>query len=92
MQLPGSFWKIKTLRHVFGTYLILPKRVGVLKHLQTLETVKPDDQSGWDRTTFADMARLESLYTCRLSAGNLHALSAAVSKLEYLVLLTAVES
>ncbi|CAD6258305.1 unnamed protein product [Miscanthus lutarioriparius] len=42
-ELPVPFWEIGTLRHVFGHRLTLPKQVGDLKNLQTLDTVKPDD-------------------------------------------------
>jgi len=41
-SLPDGFWRIPTLRHVLGDRLILPKRVGDLRNLQTLNSIKPD--------------------------------------------------
>jgi hypothetical protein len=45
-ELPESFWHILTLRHVFGDGIILPRRVGKLKHIRTLESVSvaPDEK------------------------------------------------
>ncbi|KAF8673282.1 hypothetical protein HU200_048838 [Digitaria exilis] len=88
-KLPPSFWKIKTLRHVFGNYLILPKRVGNLKYLQTLESIKPDEKDGWDENTFKEMVNLQSLYLSDSSGndGNLETVSSVISNpelLEYL--------
>ena len=86
-KLPESFWKIKTLRHVFGHDLVLPKKVGDLRHLQTLDTIKPDE-FGWDSNTLAKMIYLHSLFIWKLSEGHLKALSRALRKLKYLVTLT----
>uniref|UniRef100_A0ACD5YH95 Uncharacterized protein n=2 Tax=Avena sativa TaxID=4498 RepID=A0ACD5YH95_AVESA len=86
-RLPSEFWKIQTLRHIFGS-IILPRRVGNLEHLQTLQAVKPDGDGGsWDATTFASMKRLQSLYIWGLTAENVDAL-VPVYSLKYLVLLS----
>ena len=87
-ELPMPFWEIGTLRHVFGHRLILPKRVGDLKNLQTLDTVKPDDKYGWDRNTLSKMIQLRSLFIWELSKGHEKGLVAALKKLKYLVTLT----
>ncbi|KAF8673299.1 hypothetical protein HU200_048855 [Digitaria exilis] len=88
-KLPQSFWEIKTLRHVFGSYLILPRRVGNLKYLQTLETIQPDDNDRWDEKTFTEMVNLRYLYLSDSSGAkeNLHAVCRVISNpvlLEYL--------
>jgi Leucine-rich repeat (LRR) protein len=86
-KLPSEFWKIQTLRHVFGS-IILPRRVGNLEQLQTLQGVKPSDDGGsWDATTFARMKRLQSLYIWGLTNENVHAL-VPVYALKYLLLLS----
>ncbi|XP_047076403.1 putative disease resistance RPP13-like protein 3 [Lolium rigidum] len=86
-RLPSEFWKIRTLRHVFGS-IVLPRRVGNLEQLQTLQAVKPDDDGGsWDATTFTSMKRLQFLYISGLTARNAHAL-VPVYALKYLVLLS----
>lgn len=41
-KLPKSLWKIKTLRHVLGDELALPRSTGDLKLMHTLETVTID--------------------------------------------------
>jgi hypothetical protein len=79
-ELPVPFWEIRTLRHVFGHRLILPKRVGDLKNLQTLDTVKPDDKYGWDRNTLSKMIQLRSLFIWELSKGHEKGLVAALKK------------
>jgi Leucine-rich repeat (LRR) protein len=38
-ELPSAFWKIKTLRHVFGFVLKMPKKIGTLKQLHTLDSI-----------------------------------------------------
>ncbi|KAL6595504.1 hypothetical protein ACP70R_047844 [Stipagrostis hirtigluma subsp. patula] len=86
-KLPETFWKIKTLRHVFGHDLVLPKRVGDLNNLQTLDTIKPDEY-GWDRNTLAKMINLRSLFIWELSKGHVKVLAAALKKLKHLVTLT----
>uniref|UniRef100_A0ACD6A0R0 Uncharacterized protein n=1 Tax=Avena sativa TaxID=4498 RepID=A0ACD6A0R0_AVESA len=85
-KLPDEFWKIKRLRHVFG-FLVLPMRVGRLGQLQTLESIEPDKDHGWDRKTLRKMAHLQSLYIWQLPKGNANALT-AVCKLKYLMLLS----
>jgi hypothetical protein len=59
-KLPNVFWKMSTLRHVLGDFLVLPKKVGNLEHLQTLDGILPDE-NGWDKCTFASMIRLQTL-------------------------------
>ncbi|CAL4991670.1 unnamed protein product [Urochloa decumbens] len=87
-KLPNSFWKIKTLRHVFGSSLIFPKKVGNLKNLQTLETIRPDKKNGWDAKTFEKMVHLQSLYVSDSSeTKNVKALCVVIENpklLEYL--------
>ncbi|KAK3139631.1 hypothetical protein QOZ80_5AG0386570 [Eleusine coracana subsp. coracana] len=86
-RLPESFWKIMSLRHVFGHDLVLPKQIGDLKNLQTLDTIKPDNY-GWDRITLAKLTNLRSLFIWELSKGHVNALSTALRKLKHLVTLT----
>lgn len=88
LRLPREFWRIRMLRHVFGS-IVLPRRVGNLEQLQTLQAVNPDDGGGsWDITTFASMKRLQSLYI-DLSGKNVQALAAIYAlKLKYLVFLS----
>lgn len=88
-ELPTPFWKIKTLRHVFGSALMLPKRVGSLRYLQTLGIIQPDEKDGWDEKTFKEMVNLDSLYLSDSSgdAANVHAVCDVIRKpdlLEYL--------
>ncbi|KAJ1277147.1 hypothetical protein BS78_05G272300 [Paspalum vaginatum] len=92
-ELPEGFWNITTLRHVFGYCLSLPKRVGDLKHLQTLESIDPDENNGWDIKTFEKMVHLQSLHVCDTSHNGINpeAISAVIEKanfLEYLDTLT----
>jgi hypothetical protein len=92
-KLPGAFWKIRTLRHVFGSGITLTKRVGDLKHLQTLETILADEKDGWDSRTFTRMVHLQSLRLGDFSNNteNAKSLSEAIKKsdfLEYLETLT----
>lgn len=87
-RLPRGFWRIPTLRHVFGS-IILPRRVGNLEHLQTLQGVNPDDGGGsWDRTTFAGMKRLQTLYIWELPDENPQDALAAIYAVKSLVLLS----
>lgn len=44
-KLPESFWKIKSLRHVTGHQLRMPRRVGELKQLLTLSSARMDFQN-----------------------------------------------
>lgn len=90
-ELPREFWRIPTLRHVFG-FIVLPRRVGDLEQLQTLEAVKPDDAdaaggSCWDAKTFSKMKRLHSLYIWDISKENVKSLE-AIYELKNLVLLS----
>lgn len=71
--LPNEFWKIRTLRHVFG-YIVLPKRVGHLEQLRNLTTVNPDNNVGWNRKTFESMERLDTLHVDGISAHNVEAI------------------
>lgn len=84
--LPEEFWKIQKLRHVFG-FLVLPRRVGRLTQLQTLESIEPDQVHGWDKKTLEKMLHLQSLYIWKLPKTNANALT-AVCKLKYLMLLS----
>ncbi|XP_051196033.1 putative disease resistance RPP13-like protein 2 [Lolium perenne] len=86
-ELPESFWQILTLRHVFGDGIILPRRVGRLKYIQTLESVTPDEKIGWDENTLAEMLYLSCLFIWKLSALNKDNLLAALNKLIHLKLL-----
>lgn len=86
-MLPESFWNISTLRHVFGEAIVLPKRVGRLKNIQTLESVTPDEESGWDEDTLAQMTYLNCMFIWKLVSGSAEYLSAALKKLMYLKLL-----
>uniref|UniRef100_A0A453NJK1 Uncharacterized protein n=3 Tax=Aegilops tauschii TaxID=37682 RepID=A0A453NJK1_AEGTS len=87
-RLPREFRRIPTLRHVFGS-IILPRRVGNLEQLQTLQEVKPDEDGGvWDTTTFACMKHLQSLYIWNLPDKNAQAVLAAIYEVKYLVLLS----
>jgi Leucine-rich repeat (LRR) protein len=85
-RLPEELWKIEKLRHVFG-FLVLPRRVGHLGQLQTLESIQPDGDHGWDIKTLQKMPHLQSLYIWELPKKNLDALT-AVCKLKYLRLLS----
>lgn len=86
-RLPREFWRIQTLRHVFGS-IILPRRVGNLEQLQTLQEVKPDDDSDvWDTKTFTCMKRLQSLYISNLPEKNAQVALAAIYEVKYLMLL-----
>jgi hypothetical protein len=100
-SLPDGFWRIQTLRHVLGDRLILPKRVGDLRNLQTLNSIKPDYDGAhaWDDKTFTYMIRLlylhirhsESQGSQNIFSNHNHknkaALVKAVSMLKYLVVL-----
>ncbi|KAJ1277128.1 hypothetical protein BS78_05G270700 [Paspalum vaginatum] len=92
-ELPEAFWRITTMRHVFGDGLFLPKEVGDLKHLQTLESIDPGENNGWDSKTFEKMVHLRSLHVWDSSANgvNAEAISTVIEKanfLEYLDTLT----
>ncbi|CAO2151602.1 unnamed protein product [Urochloa humidicola] len=85
-KLPEAFWNITTLRHVFGSGLFLPKKVGNLKHLQTLESIDPDEKHGWDSNTFDKMVHLQSLHVSdyKYNGENAKALSAVIEKANFL--------
>ncbi|XP_040255777.1 putative disease resistance RPP13-like protein 2 [Aegilops tauschii subsp. strangulata] len=83
-ELPLSFWTIKTLRHVFGGFLKFPKRIGRLKHLQTLDSVQLDTLDQDLVGTLGEMIHLEYLRVGNSSGGNVVALSKALDKLENL--------
>ncbi|WVZ49214.1 hypothetical protein U9M48_000591 [Paspalum notatum var. saurae] len=88
-KLPDVFWRITTLRHVFGGGLFLPKEVGDLKHLQTLESIYSDENNCWNSKTFEKMVHLQSLHVWDDSDNsiNAEAISTVIEKenlLEYL--------
>ncbi|KAM3310099.1 hypothetical protein ACQJBY_031036 [Aegilops geniculata] len=80
--LPIGFWKIRTLRHVFGS-ILLPRRVGNLEQLRNLTTVNHGNNSASDEKTFCRMVRLNTLHVDGISASNVE----AIYKLKYLVIL-----
>ncbi|KAF7103701.1 hypothetical protein CFC21_104664 [Triticum aestivum] len=80
--LPMGFWKIRTLRHVFGS-ILLPRRVGNLEQLRNLTTVNHGNNGAWDEKTFSRMVRLNMLHVDGISASNVE----AIYKLKYLVIL-----
>jgi Leucine-rich repeat (LRR) protein len=85
-ELPRSFWMIKTLRHVLGFVLKLPKQIGNLKQLHTLDSIDLEQVS--EETdlveTLGEMIHLEFLSIWHISHDNVKALSAAMEKLESL--------
>jgi len=85
-KLPEAFWSITTLRHVFGDGLFLPKQVGDLKHLQTLESIDPDMDNGWDSNTFEKRVHLQSLHVwdSKDNGVNAEALSTVIDKANFL--------
>ncbi|KAL5196517.1 hypothetical protein ABZP36_000029 [Zizania latifolia] len=83
-KLPKAFWMIETLRHVFGFYLKLPKQIGNLKHLLTLDSICLKDYKYALEMTLGDMIHLEWLVVWDISEDNVKALSTALSKLENL--------
>ncbi|CAL4964764.1 unnamed protein product [Urochloa decumbens] len=83
--LPQEFWKIQTLRHVFGSLNMPTKRVGKLEQLQTLMTVKPADV--WDENYLDNMKLLRALYLRELTDQTMLSLR-SVSRLKYLLILS----
>uniref|UniRef100_A0A0E0KEC8 AAA+ ATPase domain-containing protein n=1 Tax=Oryza punctata TaxID=4537 RepID=A0A0E0KEC8_ORYPU len=84
-KLPMNFWlMIKTLRHVFGFTLKLPKQIGNMKHMQTLDSIELDDCEKDLTGTIGKMVHLENLFVWNIAADNMEALSIALSKLENL--------
>ena len=85
-KLLEAFWSITTLRHVFGEGLFLPKQVGDLKHLQTLESIDPDQENGWDSNTFEKMVHLQSLHVwdSKDNGVNAEALYTVIDKANFL--------
>uniref|UniRef100_A0A0D3GRB8 AAA+ ATPase domain-containing protein n=1 Tax=Oryza barthii TaxID=65489 RepID=A0A0D3GRB8_9ORYZ len=83
-KLPKAFWMIKTLRHVFGFILKLPKQTVNLKQLHTLDSIELEDfEQGLDNT-LGEMIHLEGLVIWNISNGNVEALLSALRKLESL--------
>ncbi|EEC82102.1 hypothetical protein OsI_26117 [Oryza sativa Indica Group] len=83
-KLPKAFWMIKTLRHVFGFILKLPKQTVNLKQLHTLDSIELEDfEQGLDNT-LGEMIHLEGLVIWKISNGNVEALLSALRKLESL--------
>ncbi|KAF7005457.1 hypothetical protein CFC21_020580 [Triticum aestivum] len=80
--LPTGFWKIQTLRHVFGS-IVLPRRVGHLEQLRNLTTVNQGNNGVWDKKTFHRMVRLNTLHIDGISADSVE----AIYELKYLVIL-----
>jgi Leucine-rich repeat (LRR) protein len=60
-ELPSTFWMIKTLRHVFGFVLKLPKKIGNLKQLHTLDSINLEISDQDLDATLGDMIHLENL-------------------------------
>uniref|UniRef100_A0A0D9WZ63 AAA+ ATPase domain-containing protein n=1 Tax=Leersia perrieri TaxID=77586 RepID=A0A0D9WZ63_9ORYZ len=83
-ELPNVFWTIKTLRHVFGFILKLPKQIGNLKQLQTLDSIKLEDFEQTLDMTLGEMIHLEHLVIWSITNGNVHSLPKALTKLESL--------
>ncbi|KAL5197230.1 hypothetical protein ABZP36_000742 [Zizania latifolia] len=83
-ELPKEFWMIETMRHVFGFCLKLPKQIGNLKHLITLDSICLKDYKHALETTLGDMIHLECLVIWDISDSNVKDLSSALSKLENL--------
>jgi hypothetical protein len=52
---------IKTLRHVFGFVLKLPKKIGNLKQLHTLDSINLEISDQDLDATLGDMIHLENL-------------------------------
>jgi hypothetical protein len=84
-ELPRSFWMIKTLRHVLGFVLKLPKQIGSLKQLHTLDSIdlRVSEVLALEGT-LGEMIHLESLSVWHISQVNVEALSGALKKLESL--------
>ncbi|CAD6268733.1 unnamed protein product [Miscanthus lutarioriparius] len=85
-ELPRSFWMIKTLRHVLGFVLRLPKQIGNLKQLHTLDSIDLEEVSEklTLERTLGEMIHLEFLSIWHISHVNVKALSGALDKLESL--------
>ncbi|EAZ42219.1 hypothetical protein OsJ_26784 [Oryza sativa Japonica Group] len=58
-ELPCSFWKITSLRHVFGSELIVPRWTRELKQLNTLKSVRA--LQDWDGSMLRRMVNLKLL-------------------------------
>uniref|UniRef100_A0A0E0LTF0 Uncharacterized protein n=1 Tax=Oryza punctata TaxID=4537 RepID=A0A0E0LTF0_ORYPU len=58
-ELPCSFWKITSLRHVFGYKLIVPRWTSELKQLNTLNSVRA--LQDWDGSMLTRMVNLKLL-------------------------------
>jgi len=77
---------IKTLRHVLGFVLRLPKQIGNLKQLHTLDSIDLEEVSEelTLERTLGEMIHLEFLSIWHISHVNVKALSGALEKLESL--------
>lgn len=86
--LPDAFWTIDTLRHVLGEELRFPapKCPCDLKHLETLETMSPDEDNGWDGKVMMKMLNLRVLRVVGLNES--HDMLSALHRLIYLETLT----
>ncbi|OEL30424.1 putative disease resistance RPP13-like protein 2 [Dichanthelium oligosanthes] len=82
--LPRAFWMIKTLRHVLGFVLKLPRQIGNLKQLHTLDSINLDVLGLALDATLGEMIHLEYLSIWHISDVNVKALSGALGKLESL--------
>ncbi|KAG8099910.1 hypothetical protein GUJ93_ZPchr0013g34523 [Zizania palustris] len=83
-KLPKAFWMIETLRHVFGFCLELPKQIGNLKHLLTLDSICLKEHKDALEMTLGEMIHLELLVVWNISDSNVEALSSALKKLKNL--------
>ena len=83
-KLPRAFWMIKTLRHVLGFVLELPKQIGNLKQLHTLDSINLEVSVLALDGTLGEMIHLEFLSIWHISVVNVAALSVALEKLESL--------
>lgn len=83
-KLPNAFWMIKTLRHVFGFVLKLPKQTVNLKQLLTLDSIMLEDVEHSLTKTLGEMIHLECLVIWNLKEDNVEALLSALKKLESL--------
>nr|XP_034584831.1 putative disease resistance RPP13-like protein 2 isoform X2 [Setaria viridis] len=83
-KLPRAFWMIKTLRHVFGFALELPKQIGNLRQLHTLDSIDLKVFEQALNETLGEMIHLEFLSIWHISHDNVVDLPGALDNLESL--------
>ncbi|KAJ3676536.1 hypothetical protein LUZ60_003948 [Juncus effusus] len=83
-NLASGFWNIPTLKHVFGSLLVVPPRVGCLVNLLTLRNINCSNWNPVSYNVLHNMSHLKSLELRGLLRYDPNALLSSLGKLNFL--------